>query len=123
MGLNPYADAQRAALEAERRRLLEEQNKVKQLVAFFAKHPEKAVGDLREKARATLFKLSRDLFELEGRLTELGQQMQPAADAVIDAARRIHGGVTLQVGSRVLKVVEDKPGGQIRLVDDRIAVT
>lgn len=123
VGLNPYADAQRAALEGDRRRLLEEQNKVRQLVAFFARHPEKAVGDLREKARATLFKLSRDLFELEGRLTELGQQMQPAADAVIDAARRIHGGVTLQIGSRVLKVMEDKPGGQIRLVDDRIAVT
>ncbi|WP_354682812.1 FapA family protein [Cupriavidus necator] len=123
VGLNPFADAQRAALEAERRRMLEEQNKVRQLVAFFAKHPEKAVGDLREKARATLFKLSRDLFALEGRLTELGQQMQPCADAVIDAARRIHGGVTLQVGNRVLKVMEDKPGGQIRLVDDRIAVT
>ncbi|NUT17386.1 MAG: DUF342 domain-containing protein, partial [Cupriavidus sp.] len=122
VGLNPFADAQRAALEAERRRMLEEQNKVRQLVDFFAKHPERAVGDLREKARATLFKLSRDLFELEARLTELGQQMQPAADAVIDAARRIHGGVTLQVGSRVLKVMEDKPGGQIRLLDDRITV-
>ncbi|WP_373379646.1 FapA family protein [Cupriavidus nantongensis] len=122
VGLNPYADAQRAALEAERRRMLEEQNKVRQLVDFFAKHPERAVGDLREKARATLFKLSRDLFELEARLTELGQQMQPAADAVIDAPRRIHGGVTLQVGSRVLKVMEDKPGGQIRLLDDRITV-
>ncbi|WP_432259582.1 FapA family protein [Cupriavidus sp. TMH.W2] len=123
VGLNPYADAQRAALEAERRRILEEQNKVRQLVDFFARHPERAVGDLREKARATLFKLSRDLFELEARLTELGQQMQPAADAVIDAARRIHGGVTLQVGSRVLKVMEDKPGGQIRLVDERITVS
>ena len=62
------------------------------------------------------------MFELEGRLTELGQQMQPSADAVIDAARRIHGGVTLQVGSRVLKVMEDKPGGQIPLPDDRIVV-
>ncbi len=49
--------------------------------------------------------------------------MQPAAGAVIDASRRIHGGVTLQVGNRVLKVMEDKPGGQIRLVDDRIAVS
>ncbi|CAG9165269.1 hypothetical protein LMG23992_00407 [Cupriavidus laharis] len=123
VGLNPYADAQRAALEAERRRLLEEQNKVKQLVAFFAKHPERAVGDLREKARATLFKSSRDLFELDEKLAKLGEQMQPAAGAVIDAGRRIHGGVTLQVGNRVLKVMEDKPGGQIRLVDDRIAVT
>ena len=123
VGVNPYADAQRAALEAERRRLLEEQNKVKQLVAFFAKNPERAVGDLREKARATLFKSSRDLFELEEKIARLGEQMQPAAGAVIDAARRIHGGVTLQVGNRVLKVMEDKPGAQIRLVDDRIAVT
>ncbi|WER44942.1 FapA family protein [Cupriavidus sp. WKF15] len=123
VGLNPYADAQRAALETDRRRLLEEQNKVKQLVAFFAKNPERAVGDLREKARATLFKSTRDLFELEEKLARLGEQMQPAAGAVIDAGRRIHGGVTLQVGNRVLKVMEDKPGGQIRLVDDRIAVT
>lgn len=123
VGLNPYADAQRAALEAERRRLLEEQNKVKQLVAFFAKHPERAVGDLREKARATLFKSSSDLFELDAKIAELGTQMNPAADAVIEAGRRIHGGVTLQVGNRVLKVMEDKPGGNIRLVDDRIAVT
>ncbi|MDQ0142417.1 DUF342 domain-containing protein [Cupriavidus necator] len=123
VGLNPYADAQRTALEAERRRMLAEQNKVRQLVDFFAKNPERAVGDLREKARATLFKLSRDLFELEARLAELGQQMQPAANAVIDAARRIHGGVTLQVGSRVLKVMEDKPGGQVGLLDDRITVS
>lgn len=122
VGLNPYADAQRAALEAERRRMLEEQNKLRQLVAFYARHPERAVGDLREKARATLFKSSRDLFELESRLAELSQQMQPATGAVIDVGRRIHGGVTLQVGHRVLKVMEDKPGGQIRLVADRITV-
>ncbi len=122
VGLNPFADAEKAALEARKSRLLEEQAKVQQLVAFFAKNPEKAVGDLREKARATGYKLTRDLMELDAEIAALSEQMRPLADAVIEAGRRIHGGVTLQVGHKVLKVMEDKPGGRISLVEDRITV-
>lgn len=48
--------------------------------------------------------------------------MKPSEQAEIAVGRHIHGGVTLQVGHKVLKVMEDKPGGQIRVVDDRIAV-
>lgn len=122
VGLNPFADAQKAALEARKRGMLEEQAKVQQLVAFFASHPERATGDLREKARATGYKLARDLMEIDTEIAALSEQMRPAAGAAIEAGRRIHGGVALQVGNKVLKVMEDKPGGRISLVDDRITV-
>lgn len=122
VGLNPFADEQRTALEAQRRKVLDDQAKLQQLVAFFAKHPERATGEVREKARATMHKISRDLFELEAEIARMTEQMKPAADAVIVAGRRIHGGVTLQVGHKVLKVMEDKSGGQVRVVDDRIQV-
>lgn len=122
VGLNPFADQQRAELEAQRRKVLEDQAKLQQLVAFFAKHPERATGEVREKARATMHKINRDLFELEAEIARMTEQMKPAADAVIVAGRRIHGGVTLQVGHKVLKVMEDKPGGQVRVLDDRIQV-
>ncbi|WP_423196468.1 Flagellar Assembly Protein A N-terminal region domain-containing protein [Cupriavidus sp. H19C3] len=122
VGLNPFADEQRAALEARRRKVTEDQAKLQQLVAFFAKHPERATGDVREKARATMHKINRDLFEIEAEIAQLAEQMKPSDNAVIAAGRRIHGGVTLQVGHKVLKVMEDKPGGQVRVVDDRISV-
>lgn len=122
VGLNPFADQQRAELEGRRRKVLEEQAKLQQLVAFFAKHPDRAQGDIREKARATMHKINSDLFELDAEIAKLAEQIKPSDDAVITAGRRIHGGVTLQVGHKVLKVMEDKTGGQIRVVDDRITV-
>ena len=99
------------------------QAKLQQLVAFFAKHPERAQGDVREKARATMFKINKDLFELDAEIARLAEQIKPSDDAVIAVGRRIHGGVTLQVGHKVLKVMEDKTGGQVRVIDDRITVT
>ena len=123
VGLNPFADEQKAELEARRRKVLEEQGKLQQLVAFFAKHPERATGDIREKARATMYKINRDLFELDAEIARLAEQIKPSEQATIAVSRRIHGGVTLQVGHKVLKVMEDKTGGQIRVVDDRITVS
>jgi len=122
VGLNPFADEQKAELEVRRRKVLEEQAKLQQLAAFFAKHPERATGDIREKARATMYKINRDLFELDAEIARVAEQMKPSEQAVIAVGRRIHGGVTLQVGHKVLKVMEDKTGGQVRVVDDRIAV-
>lgn len=123
VGLNPFADQQKAELEEQRRKILEEQAKLQQLAAFFAKHPERAVGDIREKARATMYKINRDLFELDAEIAKLTEQMKPSDEAVIAVGRRIHGGVTMQVGHKILKVMEDKTGGQVRVVDDRISVT
>jgi len=123
VGLNPFADEQKAELEARRRKVLEEQAKLQQLVAFFAKHPERATGDIREKARATMYKINRDLFELDAEIARVAEQIKPSEQAVIAVGRRIHGGVTLQVGHKVLKVMEDKTGGQVRVVDDRITVS
>jgi uncharacterized protein (DUF342 family) len=123
VGLNPFADQQKAELEERRRKILEEQAKLQQLAAFFAKHPERAVGDIREKARATMYKINRDLFELDAEIAKLAEQMKPSDEAVIAVGRRIHGGVTMQVGHKILKVMEDKTGGQVRVVDDRISVT
>jgi uncharacterized protein (DUF342 family) len=122
VGTNPYAEAEKAEAEAQRHQLETEQGKVQQLVSFFAKHPEKAVGDLREKARATLFKLTRDSIELNARLAKLAENLRPSPEAVIEVSRRIHGGVSLQIGQKSMKIMEDKPGGQIRLVEDRIAL-
>ncbi len=123
VGLNPFADEQKAELESRRRKVLEDQAKLQQLVSFFAKHPERAQGDVREKARATMYKINRDLFELDAEIARLSEQIKPSDDAVIAVSRRIHGGVTLQVGHKVLKVMEDKSGGQVRVVEDRISVT
>ncbi|RZT42747.1 DUF342 domain-containing protein [Cupriavidus agavae] len=122
VGLNPFADEQKAEVEARRRQVLDDQAKLQQLVAFFAKHPERAQGDVREKARATMYKINRELFELDAEIARLTEQIKPSDDAVIAASRRIHGGVTLQVGHKVLKVMEDKSGGQVRVVEDRITV-
>ncbi len=122
VGTNPYAEAEKAEVEARRRQLETEQGKVQQLVSFFAKNPEKAVGDLREKARATLFKLTRDAIELDARLAKLAEQLHPSPEAVIEVSRRIHGGVSVQIGQKSMKIMEDKPGGQIRVIEDRIAL-
>ncbi|MGO4330447.1 DUF342 domain-containing protein [Cupriavidus sp. 2TAF22] len=122
VGTNPYAEAEKAEAEAQRRQLETDQAKVQQLVNFFAKNPEKAVGDLREKARATLFKLTRDSIELDARLARLAEQLRPSPGAVIEVSRRIHGGVSAHIGQKSMKIMEDKPGGQFRLVEDRIAL-
>jgi uncharacterized protein (DUF342 family) len=122
VGVNPYAEAEKNTLEATRQRLQQEQDKVQQLVTFFAKHPEKATDDLREKARGTLFKYTRDLLDVDARIAHLAQQLQPTAAAQVLIGKKIHGGVTVFFGHKQMRILEDKPGGRLRLVDDRIAL-
>lgn len=120
-GLNPYADAEKTELEGRRQRMQEEQAKVQKLVTFLAEHPEKAVGDVREKARSTLFKYTTDLLDLDAELAELMRQLQPQPLAEVVVGKKMHNGVTISIGNKQLRVMEDQVGGHFRVVDERIS--
>jgi uncharacterized protein (DUF342 family) len=120
VGLNPYMGAEKAALESTRERMEQDQAKVQQLIAFFAKHPEKATPELREKARATLFKYTRETLDIDAKLGKLTEQLQPYPEAAVVVGKKIHGGVTLWIGQKTMRVMEDMNGGELRLLDDRI---
>lgn len=122
VGLNPYADAEKAALESDREKRQQEQDKVQQLLAFFAKHPERATPELREKARATLFKYTKDILDLDGELAKLAEQLHPRPDAAVVVGKRLHGGVTITIGQKTMRVMEDMPGAELRLIGDAITV-
>lgn len=122
VGLNPYADAEKAALEADRARSQQEQDKIQQLIAFFAKNPERATPELREKARATLFKYTRDILDLDGQLAKLAEQLHPRPDAVVAVGKRLYGGVSITVGQKTMRVMEDMPGANFGLVGEAVGV-
>jgi len=120
VGFNPYLNAERSGVEVQRKRKMEELAKLKQLLTFFEQNPAKAVGGMREKAEHTKEIFEGEIKAMDARLAELAEQMELADGAYIDAPRRIHGGVNLQIGQKLLQVVEDKNGGRVRLVDDQI---
>lgn len=122
VGLNPYADAEKAALEAEKRRQEQEQGKIQQLLAFFAKNPERATPELREKARATLFKYTRDMLDTDAHLAKLTEQLHPRPDAAVVVGKRVHGGVSIAIGQKTMRVMEDMPKVELRLVGEGIGV-
>ncbi len=69
-----------------------------------------------------MYKINRDLFELDAEIAKLAEQIKPSDEAVIAVGRRNHGGVTMQVGHKI-----SGDGGQDRRPgargDDRISVT
>lgn len=122
VGLNPYSDAEKAELEAERQRKEEEQAKVQQVITFITKNPERANAELREKVRATLFKNSQDLLEIDKRLATLVEELQPRPDAAVVIGKRLYGGVSITIGQKTMKVMEDMPGAELRIIGDGIGV-
>ncbi|MCD0505332.1 FapA family protein [Bordetella petrii] len=115
VGLDPHADAQRAALRAQRQSLDEETAKLEQVLAFLQSHPDKAGGGVGERARNTYDKLRADLASLDQQEAELERRLQPLESAFIAAGKRFYSGVTLQVGAKVDTLLEDYPGGRAGL--------
>jgi len=122
VGLDPHAEARRATLHAERQRLEAERAKIEKILAFLQAHPEKAAGDIGERARNTHAKLGADLLALDSQEAELERRLQPLQSATIVAARRYCGGVTLQVGARVVTLLEDQAGGKAGLEAGQLVI-
>src|SRR3546814_11642095 len=78
---------------------------------FLQTHPEKAAADIGERARNTYAKTCADLQELDHQEAELERRLQPLQSAMITAAKRYFGGVTLQVGVKLATLLEEQPGG------------
>jgi len=107
VGINPHAQAQREALERTRKRLTEEKGKLEQLLMVLQKHPARAANGIGERALQTHAKLLADLAALQAREAALAQDNEVAVSATIEASKKIHGGVTLQVGRGREEIVED----------------
>ena len=76
-GLDPHADIKRTALTRKRVKMNEEKAKLEQLLLFLHSHPERATGDVVDRARNTHAKLGRDLVSLEEEEAQLVRDLQP----------------------------------------------
>ena len=121
-GLDPHADIKRSALTRKRLKMNEEKAKLEQLLLFLHAHPERASGDVVERARNTHTKLGRDLVQLEEEETQLIRDLQPLHNATIIASRRFCGGAKIQVGNKQQEFLEDQVGGKAALEEGQIVI-
>ncbi len=121
-GLDPHADIKRSALTRKRLKMNEEKAKLEQLLLFLHSHPERAAGDVVERARNTHTKLGRDLIQLEEEETQLIRDLQPLHNATIIASRRFCGGAKIQVGNKQQEFLEDQVGGKAALEEGQIVI-
>ncbi|WP_080380004.1 DUF342 domain-containing protein, partial [Bordetella pertussis] len=121
-GLNPHANAKRAALETRARELEEEKAKLEKLILFLHNNPAKNVNNMSERARQTHAKISADLVELQAEDARLAKELQPLETAMIVASRRFFGGVTLHLGVKVTEFLEDQVGGKAVLEQGELAI-
>lgn len=121
-GLDPHADIKRSALTRKRLKMNEEKAKLEQLLLFLHAHPERAAGDVVERARNTHTKLGRDLIQLDEEETQLIRDLQPLHNATIIAARRFCGGAKIQVGNKQQEFLEDQVGGKAALEEGQIVI-
>ncbi|AUL17256.1 DUF342 domain-containing protein [Bordetella bronchiseptica] len=121
-GLNPHANAKRAALETRTRELEEEKAKLEKLILFLHNNPAKNVNNMSERARQTHAKISADLVELQAEDARLAKELQPLETAMIVASRRFFGGVTLHLGVKVTEFLEDQVGGKAVLEQGELAI-
>ncbi|WP_244300722.1 FapA family protein, partial [Achromobacter aegrifaciens] len=85
-GLDPHADIKRSALARKRQKMHEEKSKLEQLLMFLKANPQRAPGDVADRARNTHVKLSQDLLALDAEEAQLVLDLQPLASATIQAA-------------------------------------
>ncbi|MBO1014637.1 DUF342 domain-containing protein [Achromobacter sp. SD115] len=121
-GLDPHADIKRAALARKRQKMHEEKSKLEQLLMFLKANPQRAPGDVADRARNTHVKLSQDLLTLDAEEAQLVLDLQPLASATIRASRRFCSGVTIQVGNKVQEFLEDQIGGKAAVEEGQIVI-
>ena len=121
-GLDPHADIKRTALTRKRVKMNEEKAKLEQLLLFLHSHPERATGDVVDRARNTHAKLGRDLVSLEEEEAQLVRDLQPIHTASITASRRYCSGVKIQIGNKMQEFLEDQVGGKAALEAGEIVI-
>src|SRR5690606_32301968 len=122
VGLDPHADARRAALQAERQQLDEEKAKLDKLLEFLRGHPDQAARGIGERAATPHGRLAARLHALDRQQAALERRLQPPQSATITAAKRCYGGTTQQIGSKVTHQLEDQVGGKAGLEAGQLVI-
>ncbi|KGD93594.1 hypothetical protein JL37_14200 [Achromobacter sp. RTa] len=121
-GLDPHADIKRSALARKRQQMNEEKAKLEKLLTFLQANPQRAPGDVAERARNTHAKLSHEMLELDAEEAQLARELQPLQTATIAAAKRFCSGVTIQLGNKMQEFLEDQIGGKAKLEEGQIVI-
>lgn len=121
-GLDPHADIKRSALTRKRLKMNEEKAKLEQLLMFLQANPQRAPGDVVDRARNTHVKLSGDLLELDQEEAQLVRDLQPLHTATVTATRRFCSGAKIQLGNKVQEFLEDQIGGKAGLEEGEIVI-
>jgi len=121
-GLDPHADIKRSALTRKRLKMNEEKAKLEQLLMFLQANPQRATGDVVERARNTHTKLIGDLAGLETEEAQLARDLLPQQNATIAATRRFCSGTKIQLGNKMQEFLEDQVGGKAGLEEGEIVI-
>lgn len=120
VGFDPRLNAERIHIDQARKRKLEELGKIKQLLGFLDQNPAKGQGGVREKAEKTREQIEADIADADVRLVQLADQLQLADGATIEVGKAIFSGVNLQIGQKLLHILEDRGAVRAYLKDDQI---
>ena len=121
-GLDPHADIKRSALTRKRLKISEEKAKLEQLLMFLQANPQRATGDVVERARNTHAKLIGDMAALEEEEAQLTRDLLPLQNATIAATRRFCSGAKIQLGNKMQEFLEDQVGGKAGLEAGEIVI-
>ena len=122
VGVNPRLNAEFTQIEQTRKRKLDELTRIIQLITFFEQNPAKVQASMRDKAINTRDSLEYDIAELSQKLERLASQLQLADGAVMNIGRTIFGGVRMQIGAKLLNVLDERTGGTVRIFEGQIAI-
>lgn len=71
---------------------------------------------------ASNFKYTRDIMDTDAHLAKLAEQLHPCPDAAVVVGRRVYGGVSIAIGQKTMRMMEELPKVELRLVRDGIGV-
>ncbi|KAG1433846.1 hypothetical protein G6F55_014648 [Rhizopus delemar] len=89
---------------------------------FLKANPQRAPGDVVERARNTHGKLSGALLALDAEEAQLVRDLLPLHTAVITATRRFCSGEKIQWGNKMEEFLEDQVGGKAGLEEGEIVI-
>lgn len=60
--------------------------------------------------------------DTDAHLAKLVEQLHPRPDAAVVVGRRVYGGVSIAIGQQTMRMMEELPKVELRLVGDGIGV-
>jgi uncharacterized protein (DUF342 family) len=121
VGVNPLIQGKLDAVSQRLKRLEKEEEELARVISRAGEHPGRFNPELLQKAERTREKLRLGIAECTEEKKTLQAQLSLADNAKVVIGQKVHGGVHVRIGNKILHVENEHGSGTFRLAEEKIS--